>query len=48
LSLDPEEDITVSWKPLKEAVQMVLDNRITEVCSAAAILQVAYLRTSER
>lgn len=48
LSLDPEEDITVSWKPLKEAVQMVLDNRITEVCSAAAILQVAYLRTSEK
>ena len=48
MSLDPEEDITVVWKPFKEAVQMVLDNRITEVCSAAAILQVACLRASEQ
>lgn len=43
-SFDPEEDITVSWQPFKEAIRMVLDGRITEVCSAAAILQVACLR----
>ena len=48
LNLDPEEDITVAWKPFGEAVRMVLDGRITEVCSAAAILQVACLRASEK
>ncbi len=38
---DPEEDITVEWKPFGEAARMVMDGRITEVCSVAAILMVA-------
>ena len=42
--LDPEEDITVDWKPLSEAVRMVFEGRITEVCSVAALLQVALMR----
>ena len=44
MSLDPEEDITVEWKPFAEAVQMTLDGRISEVCSIAAILMVAQQR----
>lgn len=41
---DPEEDIEIVWKPFDEAVAMALDGRITEVCSVAAILRVAWLR----
>lgn len=41
---DPEEDITVEWQPFDEALRMVMDGRITEVCSIAAILKVALLR----
>lgn len=44
MRLDPEEDITVEWRPFAEVVQMALDGRITEVCSVAAILRVAWLR----
>jgi 8-oxo-dGTP pyrophosphatase MutT (NUDIX family) len=44
MHLDPEEDIVVDWKPFAEAVQMVMDGRITEVCSVAAILMVAERR----
>jgi 8-oxo-dGTP pyrophosphatase MutT (NUDIX family) len=41
MHLDPEEgDIVVEWKPFAEAVRMVMDGRITEVCSVAAILMV--------
>ena len=46
MQLDPEEDIVVEWKPFEEAVQMVMDGRITEVCSVAAILKVAWLGNS--
>jgi 8-oxo-dGTP pyrophosphatase MutT (NUDIX family) len=42
--LDPEEDITAAWHPFAEAVNMVMDGRITEVCSVAAILKVAWGR----
>lgn len=48
MSLDPEEDIVVAWKPFDEAVQMAMDGRITEVCSVAAILMVAQLRLRAR
>jgi 8-oxo-dGTP pyrophosphatase MutT (NUDIX family) len=44
MQLDPEEDITVAWRPFTEAIQMVIDGRITEVCSVAAILKVAWAR----
>jgi ADP-ribose pyrophosphatase len=47
-NLDPEEDITVAWTPLDEAVRMVMDGRITEVCSVAGILMVALLRNSRK
>lgn len=47
-SFDPEEDITVEWQPFEEAVRMVLENRITEVCSCAAILQVACSRATKK
>jgi 8-oxo-dGTP pyrophosphatase MutT (NUDIX family) len=43
MNLDPEEDIIVEWKPLAEAIDMVMDGRITEVCSVAAILMVSRL-----
>jgi 8-oxo-dGTP pyrophosphatase MutT (NUDIX family) len=46
MSLDPEEDIVVEWKPFSEAVTMALDGRITEVCSVAGILMVAQRRIS--
>lgn len=48
MQLDPEEDITVAWKPFDEAVRMAMDGPITEVCSIAAILKVALLRNSGR
>ena len=44
MSLDPEEDITVEWKPFDEVVQMAISGGITEVCSLAAIFKVALLR----
>ena len=43
-NLDPEEDIAVQWEPFDEAVQMVVDGRVSEVCSVAAVLQVAMRR----
>ena len=43
---DPEEEITVAWKPFKEAVKMAMDGRITEVDSVAAILMAAHLRST--
>ena len=46
-SPDPEEEIAVAWKPFQEAVAMAMDGRITEVCSVAAILRVAWLRRHE-
>jgi 8-oxo-dGTP pyrophosphatase MutT (NUDIX family) len=45
---DPEEDIVTEWRPFDEAVGMVMDGRITEVCSVAAILKVAVLRNSRK
>ena len=42
--LDPEEDITVAWHPFPETMNMAMDGRITEVCSVAAILRVAWSR----
>jgi ADP-ribose pyrophosphatase len=41
---DPEEDITVEWHPFDEVFRMVMDGRITEVCSLAAILKMAFLK----
>ena len=46
MHLDPEEDIVVEWQPFEEAVRMVMDGRITEVCSVAGILKVAQLRSN--
>lgn len=46
--LDPEEDITVEWHPFEQAVSMVMDGGIAEVCSMAAILKVAMLRNSRK
>jgi len=48
MSLDPEEDITVQWHPFEEVFEMAMDGRITEVCSVAAILKVAVLRSSRK
>jgi 8-oxo-dGTP pyrophosphatase MutT (NUDIX family) len=47
-SFDPEEDISIVWKPFEEAVRMALDGTITEVCSIAAILRVAMMRLGKR
>lgn len=44
MHLDPEEDITVEWRPFADAVKMVYEGSITEVCSVAALLQVALMR----
>lgn len=38
---DPEEELTLRWVPIKEAVAMILRGEITEVCSVAAILKVS-------
>jgi len=46
MKLDPEEDITVMWQPFEKVVRMALDGRITEVCSVAALLRVAILRSA--
>ena len=43
-NLDPEEEIAIAWTPFEEALAMVMDGRITEVCSVAAILKVDRLR----
>jgi 8-oxo-dGTP pyrophosphatase MutT (NUDIX family) len=43
---DPEEEITVKWRPFAEALEMAMDGRITEVDSVAAILLTAQLRAS--
>jgi 8-oxo-dGTP pyrophosphatase MutT (NUDIX family) len=48
MSLDPEEDITVKWKPFDEVVDMALNGGITEVCSVAAILKVALRRNGRK
>lgn len=48
MSLDPEEDITVAWKPFHEVVEMAMSGGITEVCSVAAILKVALLRNARQ
>jgi len=45
---DPEEDISVVWKPFDDAVKMATDGTITEVCSIAAILRVALLRLGKK
>jgi 8-oxo-dGTP pyrophosphatase MutT (NUDIX family) len=47
MNLDPEEDIVVQWTPFSEAVNMVMDGRITEVCSVAGILMVAQRRARQ-
>ncbi len=47
-SPDPEEEIAVCWKPFREAVDMSLDGRITEVSSIAGILMAAQLRQRSR
>ncbi|MDQ6678113.1 MAG: NUDIX hydrolase [Acidobacteriota bacterium] len=39
---DPVEDLTLRWVAFDDAVRMVLENQITEVCSAAAILKASY------
>jgi 8-oxo-dGTP pyrophosphatase MutT (NUDIX family) len=46
-NFDPEEDISIVWKPFNEALKMALDGTITEVCSIAAILRVAILRQAK-
>jgi 8-oxo-dGTP pyrophosphatase MutT (NUDIX family) len=45
---DPEEEIAVEWRPFEEAIHMAMDGRITEVCSVAAILRVAWRRGGSR
>ena len=47
-NFDPEEDISIVWKPFDEAVAMAMDGTITEVCSIAAILRVAMLRQQKK
>ena len=47
-NFDPEEDISIFWKPFNEAVDMALDGTITEVCSIAAILRVAMMRLGKK
>jgi 8-oxo-dGTP pyrophosphatase MutT (NUDIX family) len=47
-NFDPEEDISIVWKPFREAIQMAMDGTITEVCSIAAILRVAMMRLEKK
>jgi 8-oxo-dGTP pyrophosphatase MutT (NUDIX family) len=47
-NFDPEEDISIVWKPFEEAVTMAMDGTITEVCSIAAILRVAMMRLGKK
>ena len=44
MSPDPEEELTVVWKPFAEAIRMVMENEITEVCSVAGILKAQAVR----
>jgi 8-oxo-dGTP pyrophosphatase MutT (NUDIX family) len=44
LAHDPFEQVEVKWRPLSEAVAMVMHGEITEVCSVAALLKVDRLR----
>jgi 8-oxo-dGTP pyrophosphatase MutT (NUDIX family) len=46
-NFDPEEDISIVWKPFEEAVRMALNGTMTEVCSIAAILKLAMLRQAK-
>jgi ADP-ribose pyrophosphatase len=46
-NFDPEEDISIVWKPFDEAIRMAMDGTITEVCSIAAILRVAMMRLAK-
>lgn len=46
-NLDPEEEIALQWVPFADAIEMAVDGRITEVCSVAAILRIALLRSRE-
>jgi 8-oxo-dGTP pyrophosphatase MutT (NUDIX family) len=48
MNLDPEEDITVQWKPFDEVVEMAIKGEITEVCSVAAIFKVALLKSRRK
>lgn len=48
MNLDPEEDITVEWKPFEDVLEMAMSGGITEVCSVAAILKVALLRNNRK
>ena len=47
-NFDPEEDITVQWKPFDEVLQMAMNGQITEVCSVAAIFKVALMRSKRK
>jgi 8-oxo-dGTP pyrophosphatase MutT (NUDIX family) len=47
-NFDPEEDISIVWKPFDEVVKMAMDGTITEVCSIAAILRVAMMRLGKK
>jgi 8-oxo-dGTP pyrophosphatase MutT (NUDIX family) len=44
---DPEEQVTLSWRPFGQAVRDVLTGSITESVSVAAILKVEALRRSD-
>ena len=44
---DPEERIVTQWVGFRKALQMVMDGEISESCSVAAILKVAYLLREE-
>lgn len=41
---DADEQLDVIWLPLAEAIRMVMDGQISEVCSVAALLKVARMR----
>jgi 8-oxo-dGTP pyrophosphatase MutT (NUDIX family) len=38
---DPEEELAIRWVPFDQAVGMIFDGEITEVCSVAALLMAA-------
>jgi hypothetical protein len=41
---DPFEQVTVEWHLFAEAVEMLMNGKITEVCSVSAILKLEKLR----
>lgn len=41
---DPEEEIAIRWVPFDDAARMAAGGELTEVCTAAAILLLAYRR----